>query len=251
MAFYINKIVGWICGSYGALYIGLLAAWFLRRKWPKTARGLALATLVFVWIMGSGVTGRLIGVPLEREFVREGHMCGEVLETPAAEAIVLLGGGIGSHEKCGAVELFQSSDRVRVAAHLWKAYQTKGVTLPILCTGGGVEKGTLPFLVELGVARESILYSDAPRTTAEEVAFIKTRGVKSIALVTSAWHMKRARMLFKRRGFEVHPVPSDFEMMYIHENDFQIRDFFPSSEGLFRNAMCLKEWVALVGYSIF
>lgn len=63
--------------------------------------------------------------------------------------------------------------------------------------------------------------------------------------------MKRARMLFERQGLEVVPVAADFEMTYCREKGVEFKDFFPSGDALNHNSAALKEWVAIVGYSIF
>lgn len=177
-------------------------------------------------------------------------MCGSVSGDNAVDAIVLLGGGIGAHRQCHAVELMQSSDRVMKAAELWKTEKAKGRDLKIYCTGGGVEFGTIPFLRDLGVPSDAVEFSENPRNTAEEAAWLVSRGVRRIALVTSAWHMKRARMLFERRGFEVVPILSDFEMLYVAESGLSIKEFFPSADGVLRNTAAMKEWIALAFYGI-
>ena len=257
--YYVNKIVGWTLSPLGMLYIGLAIGWALRRiamrceraRWCRQlGRVVVVVSLVQVWVMGCGVTTRLIGVPLEREFVSEGRSCGEIAELPPVDAVVLLGGGMAAHKQCHAPEMTQSSDRVRQAALLWKAYRSRGTNIKVFCTGGCLEHGTVPFLVELGVARDSIAYSEEPRNTAEEAELMKANGVDAIALVTSAWHMKRARMLFERSGLKVFSSPTDFEMTFVAENPLEIGDFFPSHDGLSRNTLAIKEWIALAGYGL-
>ena len=258
--YYLNKIVGWALSPLGMLYIGLSFGWILCRiakrcerfRWcMRLGRIVMVASFILTWFLCCSVATRLIGVPLEREFICDGKMCGEIENPPSVDAIVLLGGGMGAHGKCHAPEMFQGSDRVRCAALLWKKYRSRGEDIKIFCTGGGLEHGTVPFLVEMGVVRESIVFSEEPRNTAEEAALMKANGVGRVALVTSAWHMKRARMLFEHMGLEVFVAPTDFEMTYMMENSLEFRDFFPSAEGVLRNSMAMKEWVALAGYSLF
>lgn len=257
--YYVNKIIGWALSPFGMLYLGLAIGWALRRiamrreraRWCRRLGLMVIAvSLVLVWIMGCGLTTRLIGAPLEREFVRDGKACGEIDDLQPVDAIVLLGGGMAAHKQCHMPEMTQSSDRVRQAALLWKAYRDKGINLKMFCTGGGLEYGTVPFLVEMGVARNAIVFSENPRNTAEEAALMKTNGVEKVALVTSAWHMKRARMLFERSGLKVIPSPTDFEMTFVAENPLEIGDVFPSHDGLLRNTLAIKEWIALAGYGL-
>ena len=77
---------------------------------------------------------------------------------------------------------------------------------------------------------------------------IAASGIRRVRLVTSAWHMPRARMLFERAGIDVLPVPTDYEMHYCAELPLQIKDFFPSADALWRNSVAVKEWVARFCY---
>lgn len=123
--------------------------------------------------------------------------------------------------------------------------------LKVYCTGGGCEYATVPLLTELGVPREAIWFSEDPRNTEEEARLIKSQFASEkpkALLVTSAWHMSRAKMLFDRVGFDVIPAPTDFEMSCGAERDVEFGDFFPSADALLRNSYAIKEWVARFGY---
>ena len=257
--YYINKVVTWVFCPIGFVYVclalGVMLRWLARRnnrfvRCRKIGLWVAVSSLVLLWLLGCGVTIRFIGAPLEREFLKDGCSCGEIGELEEVDVIVLLGGGMGAHAKCQAFEAFQGCDRVIQAARLWKEYERIGIRQKIICTGGGVEFSTIPFLVEMGVPREVVEFSEEPRNTAEEAALLKRGNVGKIALVTSAWHMKRAKMLFQRNGIAVCPVPGDFEMTYVSEAPLEFKDFLPSSDGLLRNSVAIKEWIALLGYGI-
>jgi len=249
--YYLNKIIGWCASPLGGFFLAMLGAWLLRNRFPRVARTLGFAAMAGLWILGSGITTNFLGAPLERVYLHEGCACDEIGEIPDAELIVLLGGGVGTHEKCHAPEMFQSSDRLRQAARLWHRAAEKGRRLRIICTGRGVAHSALPLLEEWGVPRELVEFSDEPRNTAEEARIIRESGVKKIALVTSAWHMRRAVMLFGRQGLDVSPVPGDFEMTCAAEEGVKFHGFFPSADAYMRNSAALKEWVGIAGYSIF
>ena len=66
----------------------------------------------------------------------------------------------------------------------------------------------VPPLIDLGVLREAIWFGEEPRNTEELVRLIKSQFASErsrVLLVTSAWHMSRAKMLFDRAAFEVVP----------------------------------------------
>ncbi len=271
--YYINKIVGWLISPLGLMFLGTFAGMLMRlagaraaKRNPECARAAVLAkagawliglSLAFLWVMSMGVTIRFIGVPLERPWERAGTMHGSIDGLPDADAVVILGGGAGSHKECHASELFSGADRVFCGARLYNTKKSSRPGLKVFCTGGGCEDSTLPVLLELGVPRESVWFSEEPRNTEEEARLIgeTLRSGDSakprIYLVTSAWHMSRAKMLFDRVGFDVVPVPTDFEMCSFAECELAASDFLPSADALFRNSYAMKEWIARFGYSIF
>ena len=259
--YYINKIVGWILSPLGVLFIGFGIAWALRlmsrrietkaKLLRQVANVIIVVVFVFMWAVGCGITTRFIGVLLEKAWEIEGKPHGDISGLPNADAIVVLGGGMGAHHKCKAPEMFGSADRVWQGARLYKAGLAKVVSL----SGPDVEVSTVPLVEDLGVPRDAMMFFSDARNTEEESKLIYERlsqtasGTKpKILLVTSAWHMSRAKLLFERRGFDVVPAPTDFEMSYVMEQPIKFSDFFPSSEVMTRNTYALKEWVGNFGY---
>ena len=248
--FYVNKIVGWVLSPLGMLFLGYFCGALLRRcggcigkrRLSRLGTLLVVISLCLFWFLSCGLTTRLIGVPLEGD---EAPLL-DTLELGGCDAVVLLGGGMGTHEVCGRAEMFSAADRVWEAARQWKAHQNGDLKLTL--SGGGVERSTVPLLKDLGVDEKALVFFPEARNTEEEARMIGASGIRRVRLVTSAWHMPRARMLFERAGLEVVPVPTDYEMHYCAELPLQIKDFFPSADALWRNSVAVKEWVARFGY---
>lgn len=244
--FYINKVVGWVVSPLGLLFLGCLlgAALRLRRlgALKRVGTSVVVGSLAVFWVLSSGITTRILGVPLEGEEVPPV----DTLEVGGCDAIVLLGGGMGLHKTCGRAEMFSAADRVWEAARQWKAHQDGNLKLTL--SGGDVERSTVPLLKDLGVDEKALVFFPDARNTEEEARMIAAAGFKRIRLVTSAWHMPRARWLFERAGLEVHVAPTDYEMHYCAELPLQIKDFFPSADALWRNSVAVKEWVARACY---
>ncbi len=250
--YYINKIVGWVLSPLGILFLGLLFGFLLRRfagrarAFRRIGNWVVGLTLAFVWVLGCGVVTRFVGRGLEAAYSKEGVPHGDIGELPTADAIVILGGGMAAHEKCGAAEMFSAADRVWQGARLYCAKKAPLITL----SGEGVETSTVPLLEDFGVPRTAMKFFPKARNTEEESKLIAAAGIKRILLVTSAWHMNRARLLFERAGLEVVPAPTDFEYSCSAEARLRPGEFFPTADAMAKNAYAIKEWVAIFGYRL-
>lgn len=106
----------------------------------------------------------LLAGGLEREFPPK-----LVDALPSADAIVVLGGGVGANPKTiHYTELFAAADRVAHAARIWKA----GKAPVVIPSGTGEEYASRPFLLELGVPETAILVENEARNTEENARFV-------------------------------------------------------------------------------
>lgn len=250
--YYANKIVGWVLSPLGFLFLGLAVAallrWRVHGAYAAVARkagdALVVACLVLFWILGCSFTTRFIGVPLEGEEAPPV----EQIDLGGVDAIVLLGGGMGHHAKCGRSEITMSADRVWQTAKLWKTHRRPD--MKIVVSGKGARESTVPLLKDLGVSEDDLLFVPKARNTEEEARMLAASGVRRVCLVTSAWHTPRARMLFERAGLEVRTAPTDYEMHFGMENPIEVGDFFPSAGALLMNSLAVKEWVARFLYAL-
>lgn len=266
--YYLNKIVGFVVSPIGIAILGGLAAlvcvWLRRHCAAKWLGGL---TVAWLWLWMTPIMTWVVGVPLEREFLVNGRVP-SVESFPKADAIVLLGGSMGIETNLSSyAEMWTSADRVWQAARLWKA----GKAPKVISTGDGARDSTLQLLKDFGVAAECVSFLGA-KNTEEEAKEIKEllgrvdfqrRGAESqstqsaskpkVLLVTSAWHMKRARLMFKKYAPEVEVVcaPADFENFMMAARPFSFTYLLPDPNVFMGNSVALHEWVGIVGYSLF
>ncbi|HKQ53753.1 MAG TPA: YdcF family protein [Pyrinomonadaceae bacterium] len=126
-----------------------------------------------------------------------------VTSVPRSDCLVVLGASVWP----GGQPSFVLRDRLARAAELYH----EGVADKIIVSGG---VGRYPpaeavvskqFLLKAGVAEEDIIMEAATHSTAQQAVKIKEiydrEGFRSIALVTSFYHEKRATQLFTRAGF--------------------------------------------------
>ena len=265
MMYYLNKIVGFVISPIGIAILGGLAALAcakLRRR--CAAKWLGGLTVAWLWLWMTPIMTFVVGVPLEREFLVNGRVP-PVESFPKADAIVLLGGSMGSETNLSPyAEMWTSADRVWQAARLWKA----GKAPKVIATGDGAQNSTSPLLKDFGVAEECVSCLDAKNTEeeAKEIkgllgrvdfqrrgAWAQSASKPMVLLVTSAWHMKRARLMFKKYAPEVEVVcaPADFENSMMAADALSIRSLPPDYNAFMLNSIALHEWVGIVGYLLF
>lgn len=245
----LNKVVGFVISPLGIAMLGGLAALLCARLGrTSVARRVGLLSVAWLWLWMMPIMTWVVGVPLEREFLVDGKV--PMIETfPEADAIVLLGGSMGIETNISSyAEMSANADRVWQTARLYKA----GKTAKIIATGDYAKDTTLQLLKEFGVAEEDVSFLGA-RTTEEEAKGLEKLGCKKILLVTSAWHMKRARLMFKKYAPDIGVVcaPADFENMFMAEKMPLFKLLLPDPNVFMLNSVAFHEWVGIVGYKVF
>ena len=106
------------------------------------------------------------------------------------------------------------------------------------------------YAIKFGVKMNDILVTKEVLNTSEESIAVKNLiGIKkSIILVTSAFHMKRAKSIFEKKGFKVIPYKVDYKTPPNLSMNFI--DFLPSSIGLRRTEIALRELLGRLYYSL-
>lgn len=175
-----------------------------------------------------------------------------VSAAPAAHAIVVLSGGRTMPPGDPAVvEWNEAVDRFDVGVQLYQA----GKAPWLILTGGWVpwrpemqpEGEVLAGLAaERGVPAADIRVTGRASNTEEEAAAVTAvlatlppPGDAPILLVTSAYHMRRAQLIFAQAGMSVVPFPVDFQSSA--RAPFSILDLLPSAGSLQRTEMALRE----------
>lgn len=255
MMYYLNKIVGAFTSPLIiALLLMIVGVIFVLRGKKRPGGFLIFGTFAWIWLWSMPVMRLLVGVPLESGFLVDGRVPEVDVFTDKADAIVLLGGGMGRNEDLSPYgEMSANADRVWQAARLWNA----GKAPKIISTGIDPEKSTLGLLKDFGVKEDSVLFLDARNTEEEAKIIAKTLKASdqrpTILLVTSAWHMMRAKYTFEKYAPDLKVVcaPADFEYSMGKYRELEVTDFLPDAFALFRNSIALHEWIGFVGYKIF
>ncbi len=255
----LNKIVGTVLSPLGLPILALLCAgaWALWKKRWKACTITLFVCVAWLWVWSTGVWSRVVGLPLERGWTQ---MRAETL--PAADAIVLLGGGMTANPAAYPYpDMHGAADRVWHAARLYKA----GKAPIVIPTGNGDKESTVPLLADFGVPEAAIVGEYKARNTEENAKFVaellaerrKASNASSTAhprvlLVTSAWHMRRSLLMYTKyaKGLEIIPAPADFELTVACAKPLEVKDFFPSADALLWNSYMAKELIGYWGYRL-
>ncbi|MEM9997871.1 MAG: YdcF family protein [Bacteroidota bacterium] len=189
-------------------------------------------------------------------------------DTLAADAVVVLGGGTQPLDPPRRTpEVSGEGDRVLYAAHLWRA---GAAPLVVVSGGGGLlgAQGVSPEAEGMGAllrfvgVPDSVLIAEATsRNTYENAVETKrllaVRGIDTILLVTSAFHMPRAVRVFEAQGFTVQAAPTDFTVTETEQArtcqlrlDVQLQNLLPDAEMLHLTTRALKEYIGTAVYRL-
>lgn len=246
----INKIVGHLVSPAGfgmALVVAAILARTLGRR--RLAEWAVLLTFANFWVWSTPLMTKWLGATLEAEFLVDGRVP-PVESLPQADLIELHGGGMGLATNIGyKAEMWSNADRVWYAARIWKA----GKAPKILVTAPATDLTTGGLLADFGVPEEAIVYDFRPRNTEEEAKCVSANGVKSVLVVTSAWHMKRTMLMYQKYvpNVKAIPAPCDFEFTLGTRDIGWLTSILPSFAFFPANSTAFHEWLGYWGYGLF
>jgi uncharacterized SAM-binding protein YcdF (DUF218 family) len=241
---YLNKILPVLVSP---LLIGL--ALMLFGAWKRRTTPVALG-LLFLYVLS---TPYFVNRGLYR--LTEGFETRQDAETvKRVQHTVVLGGMTNPVQTDTGLRLEWSRyERFNGAMELFEANKTRRLifTNGIMPWGPAVQPEG-EFLVdrakEQGIPDSALLLVGPVENTRDEakaVAAVLPKG-DTIRLVTSAFHMRRSRLLFERQGFVVLPYSVDFGLE--EEGQLTAMSFLPTAKSLAMAEIALREWL---GYWVY
>lgn len=228
------------------LLAGLIAGLIGRRRLAVT--GSVLAFLILALSAWTSL-GAMMLTPLEERFQRPPL-------PQKVDGIVVLGGGFegGINLVRGGYELSSGGDRMVETAILARRFPQAKVVVSggngSLFLDGEGDADTAPrLLVPLGVSADRLVLEDKSRNTYENAVFsrklVEPKPGETWLLVTSAFHMPRAKALFDKAGFPTVPWPVDYRTSG-KEGVGLFRD--NAADSLENTTMAIREWIGLFAY---
>lgn len=250
MFFYLSKIFWFFIQPLNLtiflLLAGLIAAMIGRRRLAAT--GSVLAFLVLALSAWTSLGAMMLN-PLEQRFARPPL-------PEKVDGIVVLGGGLEGviNLARGGYELNAGGDRMVETAILARRFPTakvivSGGTGELFLEGEG-DADTAPRLLgALGVSPDRLILENRSRNTYENAVFTKAlmtpKPGETWLLVTSAFHMPRAKALFDKAGFATLPWPVDYRTSG-REGVGLFRD--NPADSLQATTVAIREWIGLFAY---
>ena len=205
--YYLSKLLPLFVLPLGITLIAVIVGLSLRRRW------LIWTGIAFLWLSSIPLVGGFL--------VRAAEGGAERIQASAApvvDAIVVLSAGRTIAPGPAAISEWGDPDRFFSGVELFKAGKA-----PLLVFTGGGFPGELDAPLEgeilaqharaLGIPPDHIVITGPVYNTAEEAQAVTAvlRGRQAtVLLVTSAFHMPRARQVFERAGLRITPFPVDF-----------------------------------------
>ena len=237
--FFLKKLLSYFILPPGVYIILFLFIGALSRK-RRIVSTMAYAGALSLYLISIEPVKDLLFYPLESR-----HRRPDVIE---GDVIVVLGGGAYNSGYLKA-----SSYKRLITGFLLHRKTGKPIIL-----SGGASIGTIPeanvmkeLLSEFGVEDRDIytdLSSRDTRGNALQVRKICEKvGCRKPILVTSAFHMPRAVMVFKEAGLEVIPYPTDFKF----EGRYNLYSLFPKYSVFYDSSIAIREYIGLLFYRFF
>jgi uncharacterized SAM-binding protein YcdF (DUF218 family) len=248
---YLNKILPVFLLPTGITLLLVVAGLILRR------RSLCWIGIAVLWLASTPL--------VSHQLIRaaEGWQIRKPLATvPSAEAIVVLSSGRSQPPGDPDVSEWGDADRFYGGIDLYKA----GKAPLLIFTGGWVPwmpnakpegEVLVRYAADLGIPRDCMLITGKVATTNDEshavAALLAARQAANlrprVLLVTSAFHMRRAQMLFARAGLEIVPFPVDFKVSV--GQTFILFELLPNAGSLNETELAFREMYGLVFYGLF
>lgn len=215
----------------------------------KFLKPLILFTFIFYAFSIPLVTDSIIS-SLERQYSPP--------KNPSADVIIMLGGGATldtpNLDFKGHLSGY-SSNRLLTVLQLYKKLK-----VPIIISGGKVFKssGTESkiaenILLSIGIPKSAIITDDRSINTTENAKYtselLERYGFKKPILVTSAFHMPRALLQFKKFKVKVVPYPTDYQTDI--RKSFEVNDLIPSGDSLSKLSLGIKEYIGIFASKVY
>lgn len=242
---YLHKLLPLIVSPLGIVIALLVLALVVKKQWPVHV---AIFTLL---VCALPLTAQTLWISLESDYEYQ-----PISRVPKADAVVVLSGMLGGFESDdGYVTDWGDPDRFFAGVQLVKSGKSDFLIFT---------RGQMPWnkitpegeilkekAMELGVSSNKMLLTSIVSNTAQEALAVKQlmdeNGLDDIILVTSSFHLPRAKMLFDHAGIRTYFYPTDFKAI---GRNLDWLSFIPSASAFVRTSDGIREFIGRAYYRI-
>jgi uncharacterized SAM-binding protein YcdF (DUF218 family) len=225
----------------------------------------AFAASFGYWRSGKAQAGRLLVLAAGGLFFLSwppvAQLTMRLLETPwpprlfasnGGQAIVVLSSSVYEEELPMPEPMlgYDTASRCQYAAWLYNHWRP----LPVLASGGASD-GAQPYSAAMrtaierdGVPPQDVWVEERSHSTHENAAYsaalLRGKGIRTIVLVTDAYHMRRAAACFRKEGMTVLEAPSDYRSY----RGFHALDLLPCWQAIAWNEDAVHEAIGMAWY---
>lgn len=242
---YFNKLLPALLSPITLAIVLITLSFMTRRKWPR------ILALLILLAASNPYLARM-----SFQYLESGSTFRSVAEIEPADKVIVLSGMIHPATD-GEGNTFQQFgngiDRFEAAIEIMK----QGKAEKIIFTRGkvpwfkGAPEGEIlaNMAVERGVDPADILLTGTARNTVDEARAVKklVTSTDKLFLITSAFHMPRAELIFTNHATNVTPYPVDFRVRPTH---FSVIDFVPDAEAVSLSSRFVREMLGRTFYRL-
>jgi uncharacterized SAM-binding protein YcdF (DUF218 family) len=249
--YFLSKILDLLLAplTWVLLLVVLAMVWQRRPKGVKRAQlALFVSVSVLVLFALDPVSNRLVRA-LESSAVNERR------PNMRYDAVVLLGGMLEDRVTASALtpSYNERAERLTVTYELLRSDAARYVIISGTSdVREAIEADVLADqLIRFGIAADRIIREGRSRNTRENALFtqeiVRARGFESLLVVTSAFHMRRAKGCFNAVGLAVDAYPVDYAS---YDGSRFAQNWVPRSSAFNMSTWALREWSGRLVYRL-
>jgi len=241
---YINKILPIIVSPLGLIIILLFFGVFRKRMLPS------MIALILLIILSLPIVSRQL-----IKFLEQGYTLISPNNVDTADTVIVLSGMIRTIKQNNEIyyEFSDAVDRVFAGIELLKLNKAQKIILTRgkLPWSLGMPEGEFlaQFVKSQGINQNQVILTEVVQNTNDEAIAVSKILPKNskIILVTSAFHMPRAKTVFENQNLKVIPYAVDFRL---GEKKMDVLDFLPQANAFKDSSFYFREIIGRAYYSL-
>lgn len=235
--------------AFIALGMAVCLILMILNRGRKIAKYLLALVLVVYYLLSTWPSANILISSLEKR-----NNIDLLIDLKRVDAVVVLA---GSASEAGGIRPRTELDRAswRRLWHGAEIYNQLVEKIPIIYSGGYPSEADLVRILasQWGISESQFWVEISSKNTYESGVEVQklldmrllTESPHRVVLVTSAWHMPRALLVFRKLGIDSIPEPCDY---FSTLNSGVVWFLVPNYEAFYASSVVIREWIAMGVY---